>query len=48
MGISTGHDFVSGLNLATGVEIGYGGVWVAQTPYLLFYPDPDRKGVAQG
>lgn len=31
-------DFVDGLNLATGVEIGYGGIWVTQAPYLLFYP----------
>jgi putative heme-binding domain-containing protein len=32
-------DFVAGLNLCTGVEFGYGGVFVIQTPYLLFYPD---------
>jgi putative membrane-bound dehydrogenase-like protein len=34
-------DFISGLNLASSVEIGFGGVWVAQTPYLLFYPTKD-------
>ncbi|MDP7020238.1 MAG: c-type cytochrome [Pirellulaceae bacterium] len=34
-------DFVSGLNLCTGVEFGYGGVFVLQVPYLLFYPDAD-------
>ena len=33
--------FVDGLNLASGVAVGYGGVFVAQTPYLLFYPDRD-------
>jgi putative membrane-bound dehydrogenase-like protein len=38
-------DFVSGLNLASGMEIGHGGVWVAQAPYLLFYPDRDRDDV---
>ena len=38
-------DFVTGLNLATSVEVGHGGVWVAQTPYLLFYPDRDRDDV---
>ena len=38
-------DFVTGLNLATGVEVGHGGVWVAQAPYLLFYPDKDRDDV---
>ena len=38
-------DFVTGLNLATSVEVGHGGVWVAQAPYLLFYPDADRDDV---
>jgi len=32
-------DFVSGLNLATGITFGHGGVFVLQVPYLLFYPD---------
>jgi putative membrane-bound dehydrogenase-like protein len=32
-------DFVTGLNLASGMELGHGGVYVAQPPYLLFYPD---------
>ena len=36
------HDFVDGLNLATGLEFGHGGVYVLQAPYLLFYPDRDR------
>jgi putative membrane-bound dehydrogenase-like protein len=35
-------DFVSDLNLASGLALGYGGVFVLQAPYLLFYPD--RKG----
>jgi putative membrane-bound dehydrogenase-like protein len=34
-------DFVSGLNLCTGMAIGHGGVFVMQSPYLLFYPDKD-------
>ena len=38
-------DFVSGLNLCTGVEFGYGGVFVIQAPYLLFYPDRDRDDI---
>src|SRR5947209_12044813 len=38
-------DFVTGLNLCTGVEFGYGGVYVLQAPYLLFYPDRDRDDV---
>ena len=41
-------DFVTGLNIATGMEIGHGGVWVAQAPYLLFYPDRDRDDVPDG
>lgn len=37
----TFHDFVSDLNLCTGLEFGDGGVYVLQAPYLLFYPDRD-------
>ena len=44
----TSKDFVTGLNLASSVEVGHGGVWVAQTPYLLFYPDKDRDDVPDG
>jgi putative membrane-bound dehydrogenase-like protein len=39
------HDFVDGLNLATGVALGHGGVFVLNVPYLLFYPDRDRDDV---
>ncbi len=38
-------DFMTGLNLATGFAFGYGGVFVLQAPYLLFYPDRDRNDV---
>ena len=38
-------DFVSGLNLVTGVEFGHGGVFVLNVPYLLFYPDANRDDV---
>lgn len=41
-------DFTGGLNLATGLELGYGGVFVLQSPYLLFYPDRDRDDVPDG
>ncbi len=34
--------FVDGLNLASAVAVGYGGVFVGQAPYLLFYPDRDH------
>lgn len=40
-----GRDFIDGLNLATGMAFGHGGVFVLQTPYLLFYPDSDRNDV---
>jgi putative membrane-bound dehydrogenase-like protein len=41
-------DFVTGLNLASGFAIGHGGVFVAQPPYLLFYPDRDGDDVPDG
>ena len=41
----TAKDFVNGLNFATGVEFGNGGVYVLNPPYLLFYPDANRDDV---
>lgn len=38
-------DFTGGLNLATGLAIGHGGVFVMQVPYLLFYPDRNRDDI---
>ena len=38
-------DFVSRLNIATGLAFGHGGVFVLQLPYLLFYPDRNRDDV---
>ncbi len=38
-------DFVDGLNLATGMALGYGGVFVLNVPYLLFYPDRNHDDV---
>jgi putative heme-binding domain-containing protein len=35
------RDFLTDLNLASGMALGYGGVFVVQPPYLLFYPDRD-------
>ncbi|HVX12155.1 MAG TPA: PVC-type heme-binding CxxCH protein [Pirellulales bacterium] len=37
----TFRDFLSDLNLCTGLEFGDGGVYVLQSPYLLFYHDRD-------
>ena len=38
--------FLEGLNLASGIEYGFGGVWVGAAPYLLFIPilDGDKAG----
>src|SRR5262249_1682061 len=38
-------DFVTGLNLASGLAFGYDGGFVLNAPYLLFYPDRDRDDV---
>lgn len=40
--------FVDGLNIATSMAIGRGGVFVANPPYLLFYPDKDGDDVPDG
>lgn len=40
--------FVDGLNMATSVAHGGGGVWVTNPPYLLFYPDEDGDDVPDG
>ena len=40
--------FVDGLNMANAVVRGRGGVWIMQTPYLLFYPDRDGDDIADG
>lgn len=43
--------FIDGLNLVSGLEVGFGGVWVGAAPYLMFIPDrngddiPDREPV---
>src|SRR5438874_1181418 len=41
-------DFVSGLNLCSGMCLGHGGVFVMQPPYLLFYADRDGDDVPDG
>ncbi len=33
--------FADGLAYATGIEVGFGGVWIIAPPRLLFYPDRD-------
>jgi len=39
------QDVITGLNIATSVQVGRGGIWVLNPPYLLFYPDADRDDV---
>ena len=41
-------DVITGLNIATSVVTGRGGIWVMNPPYLLFYPDADRDDVPDG
>ncbi|MBM4002455.1 MAG: c-type cytochrome [Planctomycetes bacterium] len=43
--IDRAHDFIDGLNLATGMAFGHGGLFVLNVPYLLFYPDRNRDDV---
>jgi putative heme-binding domain-containing protein len=53
---STKHDgvydkhtvFQDGLNMANSAVRAYGGVWVMNPPYLLFYPDADGDDIPDG
>ncbi len=37
--------FAEGLNLVSGLEVGFGGVWVGAAPYLMFIPDLDGDDI---
>lgn len=37
--------FKEGLNLVSGLEVGFGGVWVGAAPYFMFIPDKDGDDV---
>lgn len=41
-------DFVTGLSLASGMIWGHGGLFVANPPYLLFYPDKNQDDIPDG
>jgi putative membrane-bound dehydrogenase-like protein len=41
-------DFITGLNLASGMALGHGGVFIAQPPYLLFYADKNHDDIPDG
>lgn len=40
--------FTEGLNLVSGLEVGFGGVWVGAAPYLLFIPDQNGDDKPDG
>jgi len=40
--------FIEGLNLVSGLEVGYGGVWVGAAPQLLFIPDRNHDDIPDG
>jgi putative membrane-bound dehydrogenase-like protein len=40
--------FKEGLNLVSGIELGFGGVWVGAAPHLLFIADRDGDDVPDG
>ncbi len=40
--------FAENLNLVSGLEVGFGGVWVGAAPHLLFIPDKNRDDRADG
>ncbi len=40
--------FYEGLNLASGIEVGFGGVFVGAAPYLYFIPDANHDDVPDG
>lgn len=40
--------FLDGMNIATAVERGRGGIWVLNPPYLLFYPDKNNDDIPDG
>jgi putative membrane-bound dehydrogenase-like protein len=37
--------FIEGLNLVSGLEVGFGGVWIGAAPQLLFIPDLDGNDI---
>jgi putative membrane-bound dehydrogenase-like protein len=40
--------FTDKLNLVSGLEVGFGGVWVGAAPYLMFIPDADGDDAPDG
>jgi putative membrane-bound dehydrogenase-like protein len=44
----THTNVLSGLNMANAALRGHGGIWVMNTPYLMFYPDADGNDIPDG
>jgi putative membrane-bound dehydrogenase-like protein len=40
--------FMEGLNLVSGLEVGFGGVWIGAAPYLMFVPMKDGEDKPAG
>ena len=40
--------FLDGLNIPSGIAVGHGGVWIANSPDILFVPDANRDGIPDG
>ncbi len=40
--------FADGLNIPSGIAVGHGGVWIANSPDIVFYPDADRDAKPDG
>jgi putative membrane-bound dehydrogenase-like protein len=40
--------FMEGLNLVSGLEVGFGGVWIGAAPYLMFVPIKDGEDKPAG
>ncbi len=40
--------FMEGLNMVSGIEIGFGGVWLGAAPYLLYIPIDESKDIPAG
>lgn len=40
--------FTEGLNLVSGMEVGFGGVWVGAAPYFMFIPDKNGDDTPDG
>ncbi len=40
--------FTTGIQMASGIELGFGGVYVGAAPYLLFIPDKDHDDKPDG